>query len=250
MLNPYKGGKFRVTSIYGTRTLNGVRQHHPGLDLVGESSKELLALCDGTIIQSRMVPKSSGDLTWQWGNYVCLQATTGERIFYCHLSKRLVVQGQKVKKGDVIGIEGNTGYSFGSHCHLEIRNSNNRVTSAVNTPKFTDIPNQIGTYSAIVIKEEDEPMTAAEKEKFEALQNQVKALASKTQELEKELDKTNKIYKYWKDLPEWAYAPLIAMYKAGYFAGASPNNLNLSQTKMECLVVLARALKKDGKLNF
>ena len=93
MLNPYKGGKFRVTSTYGTRTLNGTTQAHNGLDLVGESSKELLALCDGTIIQSRIVPKSTGDLTWQWGNYVCLQADTGERIFYCHLSERLVKQG-------------------------------------------------------------------------------------------------------------------------------------------------------------
>ena len=250
MLNPYKGGKFRVTSIYGTRVLNGVSQYHSGLDLVGESSKELLALCDGTIIQSRMVPKSSGDLTWQWGNYVCLQATTGERIFYCHLSQRLVSKGQKVKAGDVIGIEGNTGYSFGSHCHLEIRNSGNKVTSAVNTPKFTGIPNQTGTYNAIVVKEEDEPMTAAEKKEFQALQNQVKTLVGKTQELEAELEKTNKIYKYWKDLPDWAEAPLMAMYKAGYFAGASASNLNLSQTKMECLVVIARALKKDGKLNY
>ena len=165
MLNPYQGEKFRVTSIYGMRG----SEFHSGLDIVGEPNKNLVALCDGTIIQSRMVPKSSGNLTWQWGNYVCLKADTGELIFYCHLSKRLVSKGQRVKKGDVIGIEGNTGYSFGSHCHLEIRDSSNKVTSAVNTPKFTGIPNKTGTYNAIVVKEEDEPMTAAEKKEFQAL---------------------------------------------------------------------------------
>ena len=250
MLNPYKGGKFRVTSTYGNRVLNGVSQYHSGLDLVGEPNKELIAICDGTIIQSRMVPKSSGDLTWQWGNYVCLQATTGERIFYCHLAERKVVAGQKVKKGDVIGIEGNTGYSFGSHCHLEVRTSGNKVTSTVNTPTFTGIPNKTGTYNAIVVEEEDEPMTAVEKKEFEALQNAVKALVNKTKDLESELAKATKVYKYWKDLPDWAEAPLMALYKAGYFSGASASNLNLSQEKMECLVVLARALKKDGKINF
>lgn len=155
-----------------------------------------------------------------------------------------------MKKGDVIGIEGNTGYSFGSHCHLEVRTSGNKVTSTVNTPAFTDIPNKTGTYSAIVIKEEDEPMTAAEKKEFQALQNEVKALTIKTKELESELAKATKVYKYWKDLPDWAEAPLMALYKAGYFSGASASNLNLSQEKMECLVVLARALKKDGKINF
>lgn len=62
--------------------------------------------------------------------------------------------------------------------------------------------------------------------------------------------KAEKVYHFWKELPEWAYAPIKALYDAKYFSGASPSDLNLSQTKMECLVVMARALKKDGKLNF
>jgi murein DD-endopeptidase MepM/ murein hydrolase activator NlpD len=155
-----------------------------------------------------------------------------------------------VKKGDVIGVEGNTGYSFGSHCHLEIRTSGNKVTSTVNTPAFTGIPNKTGTYNAIVVEEEDEPMTAAEKKEFEALQNTVKTLITKTKTLEDELAKATKVYHWWKEIPKWAYNPLWALYKAGYFAGKSSSDLNLSQEKMECLVVLARALKKDGKLNY
>ena len=153
MLCPYEGGKFRVTSKYGMRVLNGTQQFHSGLDLVGESSKKLIAVCDGEITQSRIV-LDKNDLTWQWGNYVCLKAKSGELIFYCHLSERKVVKGHKVKKGDIIGVEGNTGYSFGSHCHLEVRNSSNKVTDEVNTPKFTDIPNIVGKYTIINPKEE------------------------------------------------------------------------------------------------
>ena len=197
MLNPYKGGSFRVTSRYGTRTLNGVQQFHSGLDLVGESSKELLALCDGVIKQSRMVAKSSGDLTWQWGNYVCLQADSGELIFYCHLSKRLVKKGDRVKKGDVIGIEGNTGYSFGSHCHLEVRNSENKVTDNSNTPRFTNIPNTLGKYTV--------------KEKTELTKEEIQAMIDASQE---------RVWHYWDEIKKeapWAYAPLMSLYEKNLF---------------------------------
>ncbi|MBR5515423.1 MAG: M23 family metallopeptidase, partial [Clostridia bacterium] len=150
MLNPYKGGEFRVTSPYGTRAFEGGEEFHFGLDLVGESGKELLSICNGRVIQSRIVSDKS-NITWQWGNYIIIQAETGERVIYAHLSKRFVFLGDKVKKGDVIGIEGNTGYCFGSHCHLEVRDTENRVTTEVNTPAYTKIPNKTGKYK---IKEE------------------------------------------------------------------------------------------------
>ena len=52
ILSPYRGGKFRVTQKF---TL-GV---HDGLDLVGESGKELIAPCDATVLQSRRVTDKS-----------------------------------------------------------------------------------------------------------------------------------------------------------------------------------------------
>ena len=45
----------------------------------------------------------------------------GRVIYYCHMSERKTAQGQRVETGDIIGMEGNTGYSFGSHCHFEVR---------------------------------------------------------------------------------------------------------------------------------
>ena len=233
MLNPYKGGEFRVTSRYGIRTLNGVQQFHSGLDLVGESSKELLAICDGVIEQSRIITDKS-NLTWQWGNYVCLKADTGELIFYCHLSERLVSKGQRVKKGELIGIEGNTGYSFGSHCHLEIRNASNKVTDEVNTPKFTGIPNAVGTYTV--------------KEDIEMTREEIKKMIDEAIEESKP-----RVWHYWSEIEKeapWAYKPLMALYKKGFFQGASPSDLQLEQVKMETLVALARPLKELGVVDY
>ena len=245
MLNPYEGGKFKVTSTYGNRTLNGSTEFHSGLGLVGLSSKNLLAICDGVVQQSRIIIDKS-NLTWQWGNYVCIKADTGELVFYCHLSERKVKKGDRVKVGDIIGVEGNTGYSFGSHCHLEVRNSDNKTTSSVNTPTFMDIPNKTGSYE---INKEEEPMTTAEKKEFDALVARVKeletALATK--------ENAERVWHYWDEIKKdakWAYAPLMAMYKAGYFQGASASDLKLGQTKMENLVIIARVLKADGKIDY
>lgn len=59
-----------------------------------------------------------------------------------------------------------------------------------------------------------------------------------------------KVYHFWKELPVWAYAPLKALYDAGYFEGASDADLNIKQTKLECLVVMARAFRDNGILQY
>ena len=138
---PYKG-KVKLESKYGYRTLNGVYGWHAGVDLVGLDSKQILAPCDG-IVRSSTIIEDRSNRTWEWGNYIRIDRNDGLQIFLCHMSQRIAQVGQHVKRGDVIGIEGNTGYSFGSHCHFEVRVNG---TSVDPTP-YLSIQNEAGTYA-------------------------------------------------------------------------------------------------------
>ena len=137
---PYQSGKVTLTSHFGWRTLNGSRDYHKGVDLSG-TEKTLVAPCDGVIGSSTIITDKS-NLTWQWGNYIRIDTADGLKIFMCHMAQRKVKVGQKVKAGDVVGIEGNTGYSFGSHCHFEVRKNGESVDP---TP-YLGIPNEWGQY--------------------------------------------------------------------------------------------------------
>lgn len=143
-------GKYKVTSPFGWRTLNGARDYHKGIDVVGLSNKYICAVVSGVVGTSAMLdPKTDKTLTWQWGNFVRIDGDDGKYYFYCHMSKRLVEKGQRVKAGEHIGTEGNTGYSFGSHCHFEVREANG---TSINPAPSLGIPNVVGTYSATPVK--------------------------------------------------------------------------------------------------
>lgn len=138
---PYQTGIVTLTSKFGWRNLNGQRDYHKGIDLSG-TDKTLVAPCDGVIGSSTIITDKS-NLTWQWGNYIRIDTPDGLRIFMCHMAQRKVKVGQKVKAGDVVGIEGNTGYSFGSHCHFEVRKNGESVDP---TP-YLGIKNEWGQYA-------------------------------------------------------------------------------------------------------
>lgn len=143
VLSPFESNKYRMTSPYGQRVLNGKSEFHGGVDLVGVGGTAVCSVCDGTVVQSRIITDKS-NLTWQWGNYVAVQAKDGAVIYYCHLASRAVKKGDKVKAGQRIGIMGNTGYSFGAHLHLEVRRNN----KAINAADYLGIPNKTGQYSS------------------------------------------------------------------------------------------------------
>ena len=142
-LLPYNGEVF-LTSKFGQRELNGVPDFHNGVDLVGMESKILYAPCDGKVIQSRIVERKEDDTddTWEWGNYIAINTDDGYTVYMCHMKERNVEVGDTVKLGDVVGVEGNTGYSFGSHCHFEIRKFN----VSLNPDQFLPIENKNAVY--------------------------------------------------------------------------------------------------------
>lgn len=139
-------GRVRLSSPFGARMVNGVADYHRGIDLIGEDEKIVRAPCDGVIGTSAIIPKIDGgtDLTWQWGNYVRLDTADGLHIFLCHLDSRAVVAGERVKTGQILGIMGNTGYSFGAHTHFEVRN---HAGESLDPCLFLGIPNAVGIYT-------------------------------------------------------------------------------------------------------
>ena len=136
MNSPYNG-KFRVSQIY-----KGVA--HDGLDLVGVDSKEIHSTVNGVVEVAGW--ENASNHAQGFGQYVRIkQSGSEDRYYYGHLSSIKVKVGQTVKIGDVIGIEGSTGKSTGSHCHYCIRgNSSKKQIRNVNA--ISGIPNQLGTY--------------------------------------------------------------------------------------------------------
>ena len=142
---PFTTDTVRLTSPYGSRTLNGKTNFHAGYDLVGVGSHTVVAAVGGTVAVSRIITDKT-NRTWEWGNYVCVRGDDGRQYYYCHLASRAVDKGARVHAGDKIGVMGSTGYSFGAHLHFEVREADGKTTVSPET--VLGIPNKVGLYAA------------------------------------------------------------------------------------------------------
>lgn len=118
-------------------------QSHDGLDLVGLDSKEIHSTVNGTVHYAGW--ENSENHSQGFGQYVCIKGTDGNFYYFGHLSEIRVKAGNPVKITDVIGVEGNTGYSTGSHCHYCIRPQFSAGNS-LNVSEISGIPNALGIY--------------------------------------------------------------------------------------------------------
>ena len=131
MNSPYCG-KFKVSQQYKPGT-------HDGLDLVGIDSNEIHATIAGTVQYAGW--ENSANHSQGFGLYVCVKGTDGLYYYYGHMSETKVKTGQAVKITDVIGIEGSTGKSTGSHCHYEIRGGFYKGAKVYDVCSKSGIPN-------------------------------------------------------------------------------------------------------------
>ncbi len=101
-----------VSSPFGYRPFNG-GEFHRATDIACATGTPIYAANSGTVVTSQ----------WHdsYGNYVLINHGNGYATLYAHMSLRLCSAGQYVEKGSVIGLVGNTGFSFGSHLHFEFR---------------------------------------------------------------------------------------------------------------------------------
>lgn len=98
-----------VTSAYGMRR----GRMHYGVDLDLETGDAVMAAFPG------MVRVSKYNKTF--GHVVVIRHYNGLETVYAHLSKRSVEPGALIEAGDTLGLGGNTGRSYGSHLHFEVR---------------------------------------------------------------------------------------------------------------------------------
>jgi len=106
------------TDGYGTR--GGT---HSGLDFATTTGdKNILAFANG-VVHTAMSGCVVGNSQCNGGagNFVVIDHENGYYTRYLHLDTMRVKKGQRVAVGQVIGIEGNTGYSTGAHLHFELR---------------------------------------------------------------------------------------------------------------------------------
>jgi len=102
----------RITSRIGKR----MGRDHTGIDIAAQTGTVVIAAMDGEI----------ENLGYQgaYGLSITIMHENDYSTKYAHLSVVLIKKGEKVKKGQIIGYSGSTGYSTGPHLHFEVRYGN------------------------------------------------------------------------------------------------------------------------------
>lgn len=121
-INPVPGSN--VSSGYGMRTLSGNTHFHNGIDLAAPTGTKVKSILSG-----KVETVGFDNLN---GNYVKIKHHKNSS-FYGHLNKTNVKPGQYIFKGQKIGEVGNTGYSFGSHVHFIIWDSQGQTVDPLKT---------------------------------------------------------------------------------------------------------------------
>jgi len=103
--------KGQVSSYYGWRSS---KKFHDGVDISAPTGTKIFAVKDGKVVYS-------GKKIRGYGNMIVIQHIGKIYSVYAHNSVNKVSTGDTVRKGDVIGLVGNTGRSHGPHVHFEVR---------------------------------------------------------------------------------------------------------------------------------
>jgi Membrane proteins related to metalloendopeptidases len=112
----------RITSTFGYRVhpFTGAYILHEGLDISGNIGTPIKSAADGVV--------SFVGFKDYFGKVVMIShPASGYKTVFAHLQKPAVVEGQVIKRGDLVGYLGNTGRSTGPHLHYEVHKLNDLV---------------------------------------------------------------------------------------------------------------------------
>jgi len=120
-----------ISSYYGKRyhPIFKKRKFHYGVDIVGFYRAPIIATASGIVTTAKYMDG--------YGKIVIIKHRFGYETRYAHLRTIFVKKDQNIKKGDTLGIMGNTGRSAGIHLHYEIR----EMGYPLNPLDFFKIPN-------------------------------------------------------------------------------------------------------------
>jgi murein DD-endopeptidase MepM/ murein hydrolase activator NlpD len=105
----------RLTSGFGYRIdpLYKTVKFHAGLDFTAPQGSPIYATADGIV-------STAGNLGNGYGNHVIISHGYSYSTLYGHMYRIKAKNGQRVRRGEVIGYVGNTGKSTGPHLHYEV----------------------------------------------------------------------------------------------------------------------------------
>lgn len=141
----------RMASGYGHRIdpIYKTRRMHTGMDFTADKGTEVYATGDG-VVELVEVKR------WGYGKQIVINHGFGYKTRYAHLSGFKVRRGQKVKRGDLIGLVGSTGKSTGPHLHYEVLRNGKPV-------------NPIGYYHSDLTPDQYEQLLEMSEKSFKAL---------------------------------------------------------------------------------
>lgn len=122
-IQPLRNGDLKkMASGYGWRIdpIYKTSKFHSGMDFTSDMGTEVYCTGDGKI----EVLERNG---WGYGNCIVINHGYGYKTRYAHLSAFKVKVGDKVKRGDLIGLVGSTGKSTGPHLHYEVEKYGKKV---------------------------------------------------------------------------------------------------------------------------
>lgn len=111
------GGAGRITQHFGERSRLYRGKPHNGLDIGAPIGTPVFAADDGVVMAVDDNDRSRWN-KYQYGKYALIRHPNSLATLYAHLSRQVVSKGMEVKRGDLIGYSGSTGYATGPHLHF------------------------------------------------------------------------------------------------------------------------------------
>lgn len=133
--------RFRVSSSFGYRSdpFSKRTTRHTGVDFAMKSGNLLYATGDGVVESVKFE-------LWGYGNQVVIDHGFGYKTRYAHMSTIAVAEGMKIKRGECIGLSGNSGKSSGPHLHYEVIYKG----AHVNPANYYDLDITVDEYETMV----------------------------------------------------------------------------------------------------